>query len=94
MGQIVFQNSELEKWLTKKSDEILLRATQGALTSEDISVLCLKGLKQEIRQTNEKMDLGFQRIDKRLDTLTQMMMWQGGMTLTLFTAIIFHLLTK
>ncbi len=101
MGGIVFGNELFDQWLNQKSLEIINKVEKEKISTEDMLILSLKAqtnhfhhMDQEFReefkridQRFEQVDKRFEQVDKRFDRMITIMMWQGGILVTLISGL-------
>ena len=105
MGEIMFGNELFDHWLNQKSLDILSKVEKEKISTEDMLILSLKaqtnhfhhmdeefrGEFKKIDQRFEQVEKRFEQVDKKFDRLTTVLMWQGGIVVTLITGLYFKL---
>ncbi len=108
MGAVVFENQLFDHWLNKKSQDILAKMDKEQVTTEDMLILTLKAqtnhfhhmdveFRDEFKKIDQRfdgVDKKFEMFDKRFDRLTTILMWQGGILVTLITGLYLRLFLK
>lgn len=94
MGEVMFGNELFDHWLNQKSLEILSKVEKEKLSTEDMLILSLKAqtnhfdhMDQEFRGEFKNIQVQFEKVDKRFDRLTTIMMWQAGIMITLLSGL-------
>lgn len=98
MGEVMFGNELFDHWLNQKNLEILGKVEKEKISTEDMLILSLKAqtnhfhhMDQEFRGEFKKIEQGFEQVDKKFDRLSTIMMWQGGILVTLISGLYFKL---
>jgi hypothetical protein len=94
MGGVMFGNELFDHWLSQKSLEILSKVEKEKITTEEMLVLTLKAqtnhfhhMDEEFRGEFKKIDERFQKVDQRFERLSTILMWQGGIIITLISGL-------
>lgn len=79
----MFENQFFDKWLEKKSNEILSKVDKDVTTTEEMLILSLKTQTGHLQNMEHEFNEEFKKIDKRFDNLQKILMWGLGIIVTI-----------
>ena len=98
MGAHVFGNEFFDQWLNQKSNDILAKVEKEKISNEDMLILSLKAqvnhfhhMDIEFREEFRKIDGQFEKVDKRFDRQSTILMWAAGIVVSIQLSILLKL---
>ena len=98
----MFNSTFFDKWLDKKSSELIENLDKRKLTSEEMVILVLKAqsnhffhldseFREEMKKMREDFNSRFEQVDKRFEQMFSFSRWQLGLTFAMMSGILITL---